>query len=53
MLVWSLCVNSEGDILRPAGDVLWGWTMEEVLDAWEIKLIRETQIKRSQKAGKR
>jgi hypothetical protein len=39
-VLWSLCMSGEGDIIRNPNEVLHEWTLEQVLDALELKQIR-------------
>lgn len=51
-MLWGLCVNGEGDFIRNPNEILQCWTLEQVLDALEIKRIRKNIRVREQAALK-
>jgi hypothetical protein len=35
--VWGLCLDGDGAIIRNPQEILNTWTLEDVMDAWEVK----------------
>jgi hypothetical protein len=51
--VWGLCIDGDGSIIRNPSEILNEWSLEDVMDAWEVKSLiaddRRAQAKKLEK----
>lgn len=47
--VWGLCLDGNGAIIRNPQEILNSWTLEDVMDAWEVKSLISEDRKAQQK----
>lgn len=48
--IWGLCIDGNGAIIRNPQEILTEWSLEDVLDAWEVKdLIAEDRREQQRK----
>ncbi len=53
--VWALCIDGEGNVIRDPNEILHNWTLEQVMTAWDLKMIaqeRAEKLRRERQAQK-
>ncbi len=47
--VWALCMDGEGNLIRDPNEILKTWTLEQVMTAWDLKMMAVERVEKQRK----